>query len=450
MNQLKKLHVQVLIALVAAVILGFAAPAWATAMKPLGQAFIALLKMMLAPIVFVTLVHGLTHVQDMRKLGRLGIKSLLYFEVVSTVAMLIGFVLVNVVEPGVGLHATGMQEPAAAVKATAAAGEVSIVTYLLSLIPHTLVDALAKGDIIQVLLISMLAGIAINRTCGPESVAVRAIGEAQTILFKMLGFIMKLAPLGAFGAMAAAIGSYGGDTLLYLLKLIGVYYAASLLFVFGVLGTISWSVGLPFMAVLRLIRDEILLVFGTASGEVAFPRLIEKLKRTGCDEVVVGFVLPAGYSFNLDGTAIYMAIAIGFIAQATDTPFSLWQQAGLLAILSITSKGGTTVAGGAFIKLAATLQSVQTLPLSGLGLLFGIDRIMATATALTNIVGNTIAVFAIARWEGAFDPAAFERETGRAPGRSLLRPSQASAAQAVMPETAPKTHAPVESHTQHS
>ncbi|MDO7911188.1 cation:dicarboxylase symporter family transporter [Pseudomonas sp. 22-AL-CL-001] len=450
MNQLKKLHVQVLIALVAAVILGFAAPAWATAMKPLGQAFIALLKMMLAPIVFVTLVHGLTHVQDMRKLGRLGIKSLLYFEVVSTVAMLIGFVLVNVVEPGVGLHATGMQEPAAAVKATAAAGEVSIVTYLLSLIPHTLVDAFAKGDIIQVLLISMLAGIAINRTCGPESVAVRAIGEAQTILFKMLGFIMKLAPLGAFGAMAAAIGSYGGDTLLYLLKLIGVYYAASLLFVFGVLGTISWSVGLSFMAVLRLIRDEILLVFGTASGEVAFPRLIEKLKRTGCDEVVVGFVLPAGYSFNLDGTAIYMAIAIGFIAQATDTPFSLWQQAGLLAILSITSKGGTTVAGGAFIKLAATLQSVQTLPLSGLGLLFGIDRIMATATALTNIVGNTIAVFAIARWEGAFDPAAFERETGRTPGRSLLRPSQASAAQAVMPETTPRTHAPVESHTQHS
>ncbi len=450
MNQLKKLHVQVLIALVSAVILGFAAPAWATAMKPLGQAFIALLKMMLAPIVFVTLVHGLTHVQDMRKLGRLGIKSLLYFEVVSTVAMLIGFVLVNVVEPGVGLHATGMQEPAAAIKATAAAGEVSIVTYLLSLIPHTLVDAFAKGDIIQVLLISVLAGIAINRTCGPESVAVRAIDEAQTILFKMLGFIMKLAPLGAFGAMAAAIGSYGGDTLLYLLKLIGVYYAASLLFVFGVLGTISWSVGLPFMAVLRLIRDEILLVFGTASGEVAFPRLIEKLKRTGCDDVVVGFVLPAGYSFNLDGTAIYMAIAIGFIAQATDTPFSLWQQAGLLAILSITSKGGTTVAGGAFIKLAATLQSVHTLPLSGLGLLFGIDRIMATATALTNIVGNTVAVFAIARWEGAFDPAAFERETGRAPGRSLLRPSQGSVARAVAPETTPTPHAHVESHTQHS
>ncbi|PIB42100.1 C4-dicarboxylate transporter [Pseudomonas sp. 2822-15] len=422
MNQLKKLHVQVLIALVAAVILGFAAPQWAVAMKPLGQAFIALLKMMLAPIVFVTLVHGLTHVQDMRKLGRLGIKSLVYFEVVSTVAMLIGFILVNVVEPGVGLHATSLNESSEAIKATSAAGGVSMINYLLGLIPHTLVDAFAKGDIIQVLIISVLAGIAINRVCAPDSVAVKALGEAQSILFKMLSFIMKLAPLGAFGAMAAAIGSYGGDTLLYLLKLIVVYYAASLIFVFGILGSISWSIGLPFGSVLRLIRDEILLVFGTASGEVVFPRLIEKLKRSGCDEVVVGFVLPAGYSFNLDGTAIYMAIAIGFIAQATDTPFSLMQQLGLLAILSITSKGGTTVAGGAFIKLAATLQSVQTLPLSGLGLLFGIDRIMATATALTNIVGNTVAVFAIARWEGAFNSEDFERETGRKPSRSLLRP----------------------------
>ncbi len=426
MTLLKKLHVQVLIALVAAIIVGFAAPGWTVAMKPLGQAFIALLKMMLAPIVFVTLVHGLTHVQDMRKLGRLGMKSLAYFEVVSTVAMLVGFVLVNLVQPGNGLHATNLAESTAAIKATSSAGEISVTGYLLSLIPHTLVDAFAKGDIIQVLLISLLAGIAINRTCGPESIAVRALDEAQTILFKMLGFIMKLAPLGAFGAMAAAIGSYGGATLLYLLKLIAVYYAASLFFVFGVLGSISWSIGLPFMAVLRLIRDEILLVFGTASGEVAFPRLIEKLKRSGCDEVVVGFVLPAGYSFNLDGTAIYMAIAVGFIAQATDTPFSLWQQLGLLAVLSITSKGGTTVAGGAFIKLAATLQSVHVLPLSGLGLLFGIDRIMATATALTNIVGNTVAVFAIARWEGSFDRDAFTRATGKTPGRSLLRPSAAA------------------------
>ena len=255
------------------------------------------------------------------------------------------------------------------------------------------------------------------------------------LLFRMLGFIMKLAPLGAFGAMAAAVGSYGGVTLLYLLKVILLYYAASLLFVFGVLSSITWMIGLPYFSVLKLIRDEMLLIFGTASSEVAFPRLVEKLQRAGCDEAVVGFVLPAGYSFNLDGTSIYMAIAVGFIAQATDTPFSLWQQLGLLAILSLTSKGGTTVAGGAFVKLAATLQSVRSLPVAGLGLLFGIDRVMAIATALVNVVGNTVAVFAIARWEGAFDAEAFHRETGGQARSSLLK-LQKPAAQAAVAQDA--------------
>ena len=427
MKQLKKLHVQVLIGLACAVVLGLLAPATAIAMKPLGQGFIALLKMMLAPIIFCTLVQGLAHVKDMRKLGRLGLKSLVYFEVVSTVAMIIGFVFVNVFEPGAGLHATNMVESADALKATAGAGQISAVNYLLGLIPHTLVDAFAKGDIVQVLIISILAGLALNVSVGADSILLRGIDEAQAVLFKMLAFIMKLAPLGAFGAMAAAIGSYGGMTLVYLLKVIVVYYGASLVFVFGVLSSISWMIGLPFFGVLKLIRDEILLIFGTASSEVAFPRLLEKLQRAGCDEVVVGFVLPAGYSFNLDGTSIYMAIAIGFIAQATDTPFSLWQQLGLLAILSLTSKGGTTVAGGAFVKLAATLQSVRTLPLGGLGLLFGIDRVMATATALVNVVGNTIAVFAISRWENGFDADAFARETGTRARRTRLQPDKAAA-----------------------
>ena len=427
MKQLKKLHVQVLIGLACAVVLGLLAPATAIAMKPLGQGFIALLKMMLAPIIFCTLVQGLAHVKDMRKLGRLGLKSLVYFEVVSTVAMIIGFVFVNVFEPGAGLHATNMVESADALKATAGAGQISAVNHLLGLIPHTLVDAFAKGDIVQVLIISILAGLALNVSVGADSTLLRGIDEAQAVLFKMLAFIMKLAPLGAFGAMAAAIGSYGGMTLVYLLKVIVVYYGASLVFVFGVLSSISWMIGLPFFGVLKLIRDEILLIFGTASSEVAFPRLLEKLQRAGCDEVVVGFVLPAGYSFNLDGTSIYMAIAIGFIAQATDTPFSLWQQLGLLAILSLTSKGGTTVAGGAFVKLAATLQSVRTLPLGGLGLLFGIDRVMATATALVNVVGNTIAVFAISRWENGFDADAFARETGTRARRTRLQPDKAAA-----------------------
>ncbi|WP_175887334.1 cation:dicarboxylate symporter family transporter [Burkholderia contaminans] len=421
MKSLKKLHVQVLIGLACAIVLGLLAPKTAIAMKPFGQGFIALLKMMLAPIIFCTLVQGMAHVKDLKMLGRMGVKSLVYFEVVSTIAMVLGFVMVNVFPPGTGLHAANIAESAEALKTTSSAGEISAVTYLLSLIPHTLVDAFAKGDIVQVLIISILAGLALNVSVGVDSVVLRGIDEAQKVLFRMLAFIMRLAPLGAFGAMAAAVGSYGGVTLLYLFKVIVLYYATSAIFVFGVLGAISWSIGLPFAGIMRLIRDELLLTLGTASSEVVFPRLVEKMKRAGCDEVVVGFVLPAGYSFNLDGTAIYMAIAIGFIAQATDTPFSLWQQLGLLAILSLTSKGGTTVAGGAFVKLAATLQSVRSLPLAGLGLLFGIDRVMATATALVNVVGNTMAVFAIARWEGLFDAAAFNRETGRTARRSMLR-----------------------------
>ncbi|MGP8473446.1 cation:dicarboxylate symporter family transporter [Burkholderia sp. PR2] len=421
MKSLKKLHVQVLIGLACAIVLGLLAPKTAIAMKPFGQGFIALLKMMLAPIIFCTLVQGMAHVKDLRMLGRMGVKSLVYFEVVSTIAMVLGFAMVNLFPPGTGLHAANIAESAEALKTTSNAGEISAVAYLLSLIPHTLVDAFAKGDIVQVLIISILAGLALNVSVGADSVVLRGIDEAQKVLFRMLAFIMHLAPLGAFGAMAAAVGSYGGVTLLYLFKVIVLYYATSAIFVFGVLGAISWSIGLPFAGIMRLIRDELLLTLGTASSEVVFPRLVEKMKRAGCDEVVVGFVLPAGYSFNLDGTAIYMAIAIGFIAQATDTPFSLWQQLGLLAILSLTSKGGTTVAGGAFVKLAATLQSVRSLPLAGLGLLFGIDRVMATATALVNVVGNTMAVFAIARWEGLFDSAAFNRETGRTARRSMLR-----------------------------
>lgn len=427
MKSLKKLHVQVLIGLACAIVLGLLAPKTAIAMKPFGQGFIALLKMMLAPIIFCTLVQGMAHVKDLRMLGRMGVKSLVYFEVVSTIAMVLGFVMVNVFPPGAGLHAANIAESAEALKTTSNAGEISAVSYLLSLIPHTLVDAFAKGDIVQVLIISILAGLALNVSVGADSVVLRGIDEAQKVLFRMLAFIMRLAPLGAFGAMAAAVGSYGGVTLLYLFKVIVLYYATSAIFVLGVLSAISWSIGLPFTGIMRLIRDELLLTLGTASSEVVFPRLVEKMKRAGCDEVVVGFVLPAGYSFNLDGTAIYMAIAIGFIAQATDTPFSIWQQLGLLAILSLTSKGGTTVAGGAFVKLAATLQSVRSLPLAGLGLLFGIDRIMATATALVNVVGNTMAVFAIARWEGLFDAAAFNRETGRTARRSMLRSRTAPA-----------------------
>ncbi|RZF30907.1 cation:dicarboxylase symporter family transporter [Paraburkholderia sp. UYCP14C] len=417
MAQLRKLHVQVLLALMLAVLVGIVAPATAIAMKPLGDAFIGLLRMLLAPIVFCTVVHGMSHVQDMRKLGRLGAKTLIYFEVVSTLALFVGLVLVNVFKPGVGMHAVHLESTGKIVQFAESAAHMSVADFLLGIVPTTLVGAFATGNILQVLFIAILAGIALNLSVGRDSILLRGVGEAQRVLFTILGFIMRLAPLGAFGAMAAAVGSYGGATLLYLMKLVLLYWAGSIGFVLIVFGGITASCGVSIFAVLRLIREELLLVFGTASGEVAFPRLVQKLQQAGCDEMVVGFVLPAGYSFNLDGTGIYMAMSVGFIAQATDTPFSIAQQIALLGVLMLTSKGGTTVAGGAFIKLAATMESVRVLPLGGLGLLFGIDRLMATATALTNMIGNTVAVIALAKWEHAFDADAFRAWHGahRAP-----------------------------------
>ncbi|KXU87259.1 C4-dicarboxylate transporter [Paraburkholderia monticola] len=403
MAQLKKLHIQVLLALILAVLVGIFAPTFAIAMKPLGDVFIGLLRMLLAPIVFCTVVHGMSHVQDMRKLGRLGAKTLIYFEVVSTLGLFVGLVLVNVFKPGAGMHAVHLESSGKIAQFAESAAHLSVADFLLGIVPTTLVGAFATGNILQVLFIAILAGIALNLAVGRDSILLKGIGEGQRVLFTILGFIMRLAPIGAFGAMANAVGSYGGATLLYLMKLVLLYWAGSIGFVLIVFGGITASCGVSIFALLRMIREELLLVFGTASGEVAFPRLVQKLQQAGCDEMVVGFVLPAGYSFNLDGTGIYMAMAVGFIAQATDTPFSIGQQIALLGVLMLTSKGGTTVAGGAFIKLAATMESVRVLPLGGLGLLFGIDRLMATATALTNMIGNAVAVLALAKWEGAFD-----------------------------------------------
>jgi aerobic C4-dicarboxylate transport protein len=431
-NRLGKLHVQVMIALVAAVVLGAVSPDTAIAMKPFGDAFIGLLRMLLAPIVFCTVVHGTSHVRDMRRLGRLGLKTLIYFEVVSTLGLVVGLALANVFEPGNGLHAVHLETTARVTQLAQNAAHLTVTDFLLGLVPTTLGDAFATGNILQVLLIALLTGIALNLAVGEDSIALRGIAEAQRVLFTILGFIMRLAPLGAFGAMAAAVGANGSATLLHLMALVVLYWAGSAVFVAIVFGGITALCGLSLIAVLRLIRDELLLVLGTASGEVAFPRLIEKLQQAGCDEVVVGFVLPAGYSFNLDGTGIYMALSVGFIAQATDTPFSITQQIALLGVLMLTSKGGTTVAGGAFLKLAATMEAVRVLPLGGLNLLFGIDRLMATCTALTNMIGNTVAVFALARWERAFDISRF-RACTRDP-RGPPDPAPTHTAPTSMPE----------------
>jgi aerobic C4-dicarboxylate transport protein len=407
-----------MIALIVAVVLGVASPGTAIAMKPLGDGFIGLLRMLLAPIVFCTVVHGMSHVQDMRRLGRLGAKTFVYFEAVSTLGLFVGLVLANVFKPGVGLHAVNLESTARVTELAQTAAHMTVSDFLLGIIPSTVVDAFAKGNILQVLFIAILTGVALNLAVGRDSIVLRGIGEAQRVLFAILGIIMRLAPIGAFGAMAAAVGNYGSATLLHLMQLVVLYWAGSIAFVVIVFGGITAWCGLSIFAVLRMIREELLLVFGTASGEVAFPRLVQKLQQAGCDEVVVGFVLPAGYSFNLDGTSIYMALSVGFIAQATDTPFSITQQVGLLGVLMLTSKGGTTVAGGAFIKLAATMEAVRALPLGGLSLLFGIDRLMATCTALTNMIGNTVAVFALAKWERAFDIEKF-RAYRDAPGEPL-------------------------------
>jgi aerobic C4-dicarboxylate transport protein len=410
MRLLKQLYIQVLIGVAAAIVLGLAAPSVALRMKPLGDGFIALLKMLLGPIIFCSVVHGLAQMRDLRKLGRLATKAIIYFEAISTLGMIIGAVTANVFHPGVGLHVTAESNSATGLGGVlAAAPKFSVISFLLGIIPLTPVDAFARGDILQVLFISLLVGVAVSATLKRDSVIVVGIGELQTIIFKILNILMYLAPIGAFGALAAVVASSGVTTLVYLGRFILIYYAACLFLIFVVFAGITRLAGISLFQILSLIKEEMLLVFSTASGEVAFPLLIEKLELAGCDEATVGFLLPAGYSFNLDGSALQMAMSAVFIAQATDTPFPLSQQLALFAVMLLTAKGGTTVAGGAFIKLAATIQSTRALPISGLGLLFGIDRFMATGSAVTNVIGNAVAVLAIAKWDNAFDPVKFQK-----------------------------------------
>jgi aerobic C4-dicarboxylate transport protein len=422
MRLLKQLYIQVLIAIVLAVILGLVAPDVALKMKPLGDAFIALLRMMLGPIIFCSVVLGLTHVADMRQLGRLAGKSLIYFEGMTTLAMAIGLVAVNLFKPGVGLHAGAAPVSESVAKAGAAMADFSVVGFFLHIIPTTMVDAFAKGEILQVLFVSILVGTALSvGGAKPDSVLMRGIDEGQTILFRILGVIMRLAPLGAFGAMSAAVGTHGSNTLMTLLNFIAVLYGCSIFFVVVVLGGMLALCRLNLFKIIRVVRAEFMITLGSASVEAVLPRLIQRCEEAGCDRSIAGFVIPSGTSFNLDGTALYMGIAVGFLAQATDTPFSIGQQLAVLAVMLLTSKGGTAVAGGAFVKLAGTLQTVQSLPLSGLGLLLGIDRVNATCISLTNLVGNTVAVFVVAKWEKAFDQGKFDAYmTALASGTELV------------------------------
>jgi aerobic C4-dicarboxylate transport protein len=398
------LYFQVLVAIAIGVTLGYFFPGLATRMKPLGDAFIKLIKMMIAPIIFATVVVGIAKIGDMREVGRVGLKALLYFEAVSTLALGIGLVVVNLVRPGAGVNAdVSTLDTSAVAGYTAGAKSLSAVDMLLHMIPDSVVGAFAGGEILQVLVFSVLFGLALARLGEKGRPLVELIDRLSHALFGVIGIVMRVAPLGAFGAMAFTIGQYGIGSLLSLGKLMACVYITCLLFVFVVLGTIARLTGFSLWRFLRYIREEILIVLGTSSSEAALPRMITKLENVGCAKPVVGLVIPTGYSFNLDGTAIYLTMAAVFVAQATNVPLGLGQQLTILGVLLLTSKGAAAVTGGGFITLAATLSTVGTIPVAGIALLLGIDRFMSEARAITNLIGNGVATLVVAKWEGALD-----------------------------------------------
>ena len=400
------LYVQVITAIVIGVALGHFWPATGEAMKPLGDGFIKLIKMIIAPIIFCTVVVGIAGMEDMKKVGKTGGLALLYFEIVSSLALVIGLVIVNLVGPGNGMHIDAKALDTKAIAAYTGPGKmVGTVDFLLNVIPSSVVDAFAKGEILQVLLFSVLFGFALHAFGGRGTLVFDFIEKASHVLFRIVGFIMKVAPIGAFGAMAFTIGKYGVGSLLSLGQLMATFYATCLVFVFGVLGIIARIHGFSVFKFVKYIKEELLIVLGTSSSESVLPRIMVKLENLGASKPVVGLVVPTGYSFNLDGTSIYLTMAAVFIAQATDTPMSLMQQITLLGVLLLTSKGAAGVTGSGFIVLAATLSAVGNVPVAGLALILGIDRFMSEARALTNLVGNGVATLVVAKWCGELDTA---------------------------------------------
>lgn len=398
------LYVQVLFAIVCGVVLGHFYPEQGAALKPLGDAFIKLIKMLIAPIIFCTVVTGIAGMQDMKKIGRVGGKALLYFEVVSSCALVIGLLVVNVLKPGVGMNADVSALNTSALSSyTGAAQSQEVTGFLLNIIPTTVVEAFAKGEILQVLLFSVLIGFAFAQAGERVRGVVHTIEQFSQGLFIVVGYIMRLAPIGAFGAMAFTIGKYGIDSLLPLAQLMGSFYLTCVLFVFVVLGLIARWAGFSIFKFIRYIKEELLIVLGTSSSESVLPRMMFKLEQLGCSKPVVGLVIPTGYSFNLDGTSIYLTMAAIFVAQATNTDLSLMQQLTILSVLLLTSKGASGVTGSGFITLAATLSAVPTIPVAGLALILGIDRFMSEARALTNLIGNGVATIVVSKWERELD-----------------------------------------------
>ena len=399
------LYIQVIIAVLLGIAVGYFNPAFGKSLEPLGIGFIKLIKMMIAPIIFCTVVHGIASVGDMRKLGRVGIKSLVYFEVVSTLALVIGLVVVNSLQPGVGITPLGetfqadRESLSAVAKYTEKAHSLNPVEFFLNIIPSSFLGAFVSGDLLQVLFMSVLVALAIALMKERGQPILNAIEQAGQLFFGVMQIVVRAAPIGAFGAMAYAIGQHGVGILLKLLALMAGFYITAGLFVVVVLGLICWWCGFSIFRFLLYIKEELLLVLGTSSSETALPGLIVKMQQLGCSKSTVGLVVPTGYSFNLDGTNIYMAMAAVFLAQATNTPLNLYQQLSLLVIAMITSKGASGITGAGFVTLIATLQVVPGIPIESVGLLVGIDRFMSECRALTNFIGNGVATVAISRWE---------------------------------------------------
>ncbi|MFG6442227.1 dicarboxylate/amino acid:cation symporter [Roseateles sp. LKC17W] len=400
----KSLYVQVITAIVVGVLVGHFFPHTGEALKPLGDGFIKLIKMIIAPIIFCTVVVGIAGMEDMKRVGKTGGYALLYFEIVSTIALVVGLVVVNVLQPGAGMHVDPATLDTKSIAAYTAPGKMQgTVDFLLAIIPTTVVDAFAKGEMLQVLLFSLMFGFALHRFGGRGTLIFDGIEKTSHVLFAIVGMIMKLAPIGAFGAMAFTIGKYGVGSLLSLAKLMGAFYATCFLFVFVVLGFITRVHGFSVWKFIKYIKEELFIVLGTSSSESVLPRMMAKLENLGVRKSTVGLVIPTGYSFNLDGTSIYLTMAAVFIAQATDTPMTLTQQLTLLAVLLLTSKGAAGVTGSGFIVLAATLSAVGEVPVAGLALILGIDRFMSEARALTNLVGNGVATVVVGKWTGDLD-----------------------------------------------
>jgi len=400
----KVLYIQVLIAIALGVLIGYFYPDLGKELKPLGDGFIALIKMMIAPVIFCTVVHGISSMGDLKRVGRVGLKSLIYFEMVSTVALAMGLLVGELLQPGNGFNIDPATiDPKSVATYVTKAKEEGIVAHLMAIIPDSYLGAIARGDLLQVLLISILSGFAIAFLGKAGEPIADAVDKAAKMFFGIIRIIVRVAPIGAFGAMAFTVGAYGLGSLLNLAALIGTFYLTSILFVLIVLGSIARLVGFSILRFIAYIKDELLIVLGTSSSETVLPHMIQKMEHLGASKSVVGLVIPTGYSFNLDGTNIYMTLAILFLAQVTNTPLTLGQEIAIIAIAMLTSKGASGVTGAGFITLAATLQVVQSIPIESLAIIVGIDKFMSECRALTNLVGNGVATVVVSRWEGELD-----------------------------------------------